>query len=103
VGCGARSVRERNDRNPSATLRTGLGDPGDTWTAEVSRASTQDIWITSHERGNPETEVGQTLNEDERVRKDRGSGRQTRPKRRREANVAATNGKASTSYSNTRG
>ena len=72
VGCV-----ERNARN--------LGDPGSSWTLKESRASTQEIRILSHRRGNPETEVGRTLNEDERTQTEGGPGRQTRPKRRREA------------------
>jgi len=41
--------------------------PGSSWTPEANGASTQEIRIMSHERGNPDTEVGRTLNEDERT------------------------------------
>lgn len=68
---------ERNVRN--------LGDPGSSWTPKVSGASRQEIRMLSHERGNPETEVGRTLNVDERTLAEGGSGRLTHPKRRREA------------------
>ena len=64
VGCVERDVRN-------------LGDPGSSWTLEASEASTQEIRILSHERGNPDTEVGRTLNVDERTLADDGPGRQT--------------------------
>ena len=54
VGCV-----ERNARN--------LEDPGCSWIPKVSGASTQEIRMLSHERGNPDTEVSRILNEDERA------------------------------------
>lgn len=75
VGCVERSVRN-------------LGGPGDSWTTEVSGASTQEIRIMSHERGNPDTEVSRTLNVDERTLAEGGPGRLSCPKRRREAEDA---------------
>ena len=41
--------------------------------------------MVCHERGNPETEVGRTLNVDEQTHTNDGPGRLSRPKRRREA------------------
>ena len=64
VGCV-----ERNDRN--------LGDPGGSWTKEVSGASAQEKRKMCHKRGNPETEVGRTLNGDERTHTNRVPGRLT--------------------------
>ena len=54
VGCVERNVRD-------------LGDPGDSWTAEVSGALAQGIRMLSHEKGNPDTEVSRTLNVDEQT------------------------------------
>ncbi len=55
---------ERDDRN--------LGDPGGSWTTEVSGASTQGKRMVCHRRGNPETEVGRTLNADEQTHAEMG-------------------------------
>jgi len=49
-----------------------LGDPGDSWATGERGASRQGIRIMSNERGNPETEVGRTLNVDERTRTNEG-------------------------------
>jgi hypothetical protein len=64
VGCV-----ERNARN--------LGDPSGSWTPKMSGASTQEKRIVCHIRGNPETEVGRTLNVDEQTRVEGGPGRQS--------------------------
>jgi len=45
---------ERNVRN--------LGDPGSSWVIGSGESVAQEIRILSHKRGNPETEVGRTLN-----------------------------------------
>ena len=72
VGCVERKARD-------------LGDPGGSWTWGVSGAFGQEKRMVCHERGNPETEVGRTLNVDEQTHMNDGSGRLSRPKRRREA------------------
>jgi hypothetical protein len=68
VGCVERNVRN-------------LGDPDSSWTQCVSGASEQEKRMVCHERGNPDTEVGRTLNPDERTLTQGGTGRPTRPKR----------------------
>ena len=72
VGCVERKARD-------------LGDPGGSWTWGVSGAFGQEKRMVCHERGNPETEVGRTLNSDERTFTTDGTGRQYRPKRLRDA------------------
>jgi len=72
VGCVERNVRN-------------LGDPGGSWVLQVSGASAQEKRIVCHKRGNPETEVGRTLNADEQTRTSRRPGRLSHPKRRRDA------------------
>jgi len=57
--------------------RTGLGDPGGSWTTEVSGASAQGKWMVCHRRRNPETEVGRTLNGDEQTHTNGVPGRQS--------------------------
>jgi len=74
VGCGARDVRERSARN--------LGDPGGSWTPQVSGASMQGKRMVCHRRGNLETKVGRTLNVEQPHWKDK-AGRPSRPRRKR--------------------
>jgi hypothetical protein len=60
-------------------------DPGGSWTSKVSGATAQGKRMVCHKRGNPETEVGRTLNVDEQTHTNDEPGRLPRPKRRREA------------------
>ena len=39
-----------------------LGDPGRSWVIGSGEGEAQEIRILSHKKGNPETEVGRTLN-----------------------------------------
>jgi len=75
VGCV-----ERNVRNPSASLRTGLGDSGGSWGSKECGASAQGKRMVCHKRGNPETEVGQTLKVDGQTHTNDEPGRLPRRK-----------------------
>jgi len=71
-------------REPFDKLGPGLGEPDGSWTTEVSGAPTRGKRMVCHKRGNSETEVGRTLNADERTHTDDEPGKELTGSRSRQ-------------------